>query len=223
MRGELRIESMPKEMVNNKILVGVDDTFAGFTSKGGIQLVNLTVDDTWGDSDQYNISEFVMRHGKVLKVPQIISRGSFNYDTECELREGDTVFWNLAGFSDHLPLVLDKKLILMVDYHEILARKRGDDITPINGNGLFSSVEVITAFFKYQFKTKVSDSWILEVLPEKNVKHVKDNRGVADCWAVGDKVRLLVRSSPYKLEGNINTTLDKELYACPMNYIICTC
>ena len=224
MRGQLIIDAIPTGMVNNKVLVGVEDTFGTFTSKGGIIMVNLTEEDSWGDSAQYNISEFVMRHGKVLLVPKVISRGTFSYDTDCELKVGDTVFWNLISFQQHVPLVYNKQLFLMVDYHEILAYKREDKITPVNGMGLFTPVQSEKKALSYAVQNTVTDEWILDAKPVTKVKYKDDRRSYDEnLWQVGDKVRLLVGSSPFKLEGTIKTTLDKQLYACPMNFIICTC
>jgi hypothetical protein len=222
MRNQIYIDSLPTAMVNNKVLVGVEDTFEGFKTKGGIELVNLTEADSWADSPQFNISEFVMRHGKVLLVPNVISKGSFTYDTDVELKPGDTIWWNLISFQNHIPLIYNKKLFLMVDYHEILARKRDDKITPINGMGLFTPVTKSTTALSYCVQTGFSDEWILDALPERNVRYKDDRRSASDVWEVGDKVRLLVGGSPFKLEGTINTVLEKELYACPMNYVICT-
>lgn len=222
MRGELFIEDMPIRMVNNMVLVGVEDTFAGFTTKGGIKLVNLTEEETWGDSKEFTISEFVMRYGKVMQLPNVITKGTFNYNTGCELRVGDTVFWSLVSFSQHIPIVYKRNLMLMVDYHEILARKRGEFVTPINGYGIFSPLGEERVLLSHVLRNEVSDDWLLEIKPEKNVRYDDTARPVSDIWSVGDKVKLLVRQSPYKLEGNINTLLNKKLYACPMNYILCT-
>lgn len=222
MRGELFIEDMPIRMVNNMVLVGVEDTFAGFTTKGGIKLVNLTEEETWGDSKEFTISEFVMRYGKVMQLPNVITKGSFNYKTGCELEVGDTVFWSLISFSQHLPLVYNRNLMLMIDYHEILAYKRGHQVTPVNGFGLFSPVGEEKVLLKHRINNEISDEWILEAKPTVNVRYDKNARPVSNQWEVGEKVKLLVKQSPYKLEGNINTLLNKKLYACPMNYIICT-
>ena len=222
MRGELRVDRLPTKMLNNRVMVGVEDTFEGFETQAGISLVNLTESDSWADSNQYNISEFVMRHGKVLLVPDVITKGSFNYETGVEIQPGDMVFWNLISFQDHIPLLFEKKLYLLVDYHEILARKRGDVITPVNGYGLFSSVAKEVSALQYKIRNNVSDEWILEALPDHNVIYNKHSRTPATCWKVGDKVRLLVMSSPFKLEGTIRKSLDKDLYACPINFIICT-
>jgi hypothetical protein len=222
MRGQLTITKLPVKMVNNWVLVSVTDTFSGFKTKGGIDLVNLTVEDTWGDSSQYNISEFVMRRGTVLVAPKVATRGSFNWVTDIETQTGDTVFWPLSSFQGHIPLSYEGRAYLMVDYHELIARQRGGSVTPLNGYGLFKPVEEIKKALAYTIKNKVSDDWVLVKKPGKNVVYGKGLRIPASHWEEGEKVKLLVRQYPYKLEGDIDKSLPEDLYACPMNYIICT-
>jgi hypothetical protein len=223
MRNEIRIEELPTKVINNKVLVHVNDIFSGFTTKNGIKIVNLTLDDSWGDSKEYNISEFVMRYGTVIHVPEVITKETFNYETKVEVQEGDIVYWNLISFADHLPIVHNKKLYLLVDYHELLARKRNDEITPINGYALFTPVSKEKNYLDYKVKTDVTDEWILEKLPDYIPVYDKNSRHPSGVWEEGDKVRILVRTSPFKLEGTIHKTLDEDLYACPVSYIICTC
>lgn len=222
MRGEILIDEVPSRVVNNKVLVGVEDTFAGFTTTGGIKVVNLTEEETWGDSKEFTISEFVMRYGKVIRVPEVISRKSFNYDTKVEVKPGDEVYWNMISFSSHIPLLHGKSLYLLVDYHEIIAVRRNGEVLPVNGYALFKRVGTEQKFMHYEVKREVSDEWVIHRLPINNVTYSRASRQPSDIWEVGDHVRLLVRQSPYKLEGNWNKSLSEELYACPVNYIICT-
>jgi hypothetical protein len=208
--------------VNHRVLVKVVDTFSGFRTKGGVDLVNLTTDDTWGDSSQFNISEFVPRWGRVVCAPHIITKGSFNYDTDVEICPVDLVFWSLVSFQGHIPLVFEGERYLLVDYHEILCRVRGGKITPVNGYGLFSAVPTEEKVIEYVKKSKVSETWRLEILPKRKVWYTDRSRQASDIWEPGDHVRLLVKSSPFKIEGTINKLIDKDLYACPMNFIICS-
>lgn len=222
MRNELIVAKRPVRAVNNLVVVSVQDTFEGFRTRGGIELVNLTENDSWGDSGEYNISEFVMRYGTVEHVPEVISKGSYNYRTNVEVKRGDIVFWNLISFKDHIPIVVEKQLFLLVDYHELIARERDGEVTPLNGMGLFSPVELKQKIIAHTITAKLSDDWILEKLPDNKVVYDDHSRSDSDVWEVGDKVKLLVRQSPYKLEGTIRRRLEKELYACPIKYIICT-
>ena len=224
MRNEINIKELPSRAINNLVLVEVEDVFTSFTTGGGIKLVNLTVEDSWGDSDEFNISEFVMRYGTVILVPETITKGSFSYTTKPEIQVGDVVFWNLVCFQDLIPLRFGKKLYLLVDYHELHAKETPDGrLIPINGFGLFAPVSETFTAMKYSHTKGISDEWILVTLPEYNVEYDNPDKNASSVWETGDKVRLLVRQSPYKLEGTIRRKLAKELYACPMNFIICTC
>jgi hypothetical protein len=223
MRNEININQLPTRVINNLVLVEVEDVFMSFTTGFGIQLVNLTENDSWGDSNEYNISEFVMRYGKVILAPEIITKGSFNYKTKVEIKTGDIVFWNLICFQDLVPLKFKNKLYLLVDYHEIHAKETPEGkLIPINGFGLFKPVSETFTALLYSKTKGISDEWILEAKPENNVVYDNPDRNASDVWENGDKVRLLVRQSPYKLEGTIRRKLEKELYACPMNFVICT-
>jgi len=224
MRNEITINTLPTKAINNRVLVEVEDVFTSFKTDSGIELVNLTENDSWSDSNQFNISEFVMRYGKVVLVPEIITRGTFSYETKPEINVGDIVFWNLISFQDHIPLRMGNKLYLLVDYHEIHAKETPDsDLIPVNGFGLFLPVsETITAL-SYSQTQGISDEWELFAKPESNVVYTNPERNASDIWEVGDKVRLRVRQSPYKLEGTIRRKLLMDLYACPMNFVICTC
>jgi hypothetical protein len=222
LRDEIIVDKLPVRVINNRVLVKIEDTFSGFKTKGGIDLVNLTTEDTWGDSHQYNISEFVPRWGEVIVAPETVTKGSFNYDTDVEVKPGDIVFWSLVSFQGHIPIVYNKQRYLLVDYHEILCLYRNNEIIPVNGYGLFSAVETEERALTFVKKNKVSDIWKLKYLPHKNVRYADRNRQPADIWEPGDHVHLVVRSSPFKIEGTINKLIDEELYACPMNFIICS-
>lgn len=224
MRNEININQLPTKAINNRVLVEVEDVFTSFKTESGIELVNLTENDSWADSKEFNISEFVVRYGKVVLVPEVITKGSFSYKTTTEINVGDIVFWNLISFQDHIPLRYNKRLFLLVDYHEIHAKETPNGVLiPVNGFGLFYPVlETITAL-SYSQTMGISDEWILAAKPLNNVVYANSERNASDVWEIGDKVRLLVRQSPFKLEGTIRRKLEKELYACPMNFIICTC
>lgn len=222
LRDEIFVDSLPVGMVNNRVLVKIVDTFSGFKTKGGINMVNLTMDDTWGDSNEFNISEFVPRWGEVVVLPEVITRGSFNYDTNVDAKIGDLAFWSLVSFQGHIPLVHEGQRYLLIDYHEILCVLREGILLPINGYGLFSPVQTEEKLLDYTKKSRISETWKIEILPERKVWYADVNRQPSDIWERGDLVRLLVKSSPFKIEGTINKLLDADLYACPMNYVICT-
>ena len=150
MRKEIIVDKLG-EPVYNRVLIRVIDTFETFMSKGGIQLVNLTHEESWADSKEYNITEFVPRHGIVVTLPRKVTRGSFDYDTLNELQVGDMVYWSSISFKEHIPLVYNDEKYLLVDYHDIVVRIRYGEMVPINGFGLFKSVpktETVLAYSK---------------------------------------------------------------------------
>lgn len=223
MRNQIFIDKFPVRTVKNMVLVNVEDTFTSFKTKAGVELVNLTEEDSWADSSEFNITEFIPRHGTVEIIPEVLSHGSFNYTTPIEIQKGDIVFWSVISFQGHIPLVYQGKVYLLVDYHELIARERNGNLVPLNGMGLFSPVEMKETLLAHTIVIMTSEEWILERKPDNNVLYDNSNKNASDIWEIGDKVRLLVRKSPYKLEGTIRRKLEKEIYACPMNFIICTC
>ena len=219
MRNEIEVEKLGKP-VFNRVLVEVIDTFQEFLSKGGITLVNATAEEAWADSEIANITEFIVRHGKVVDLPQNITSGSFDYDTEMEIEKGDIVYWNSISFKEHIPIVCDGKKYLLVDYHELLIRIRGKEIMPINGFALLKPIEESTSFGVYTTTKKLTDRWEIVYKPEQlNIELAEQNK-FEDLWEVGDVVYTLVREMPYRVEGFINKILKEQLYAVPMRMIL---
>jgi len=207
---------------NNKVLVEVSDIFDGFKTDSGLYLPNMAHEETWGDSPGYSFSEFVVRHGTVVGVPKIVTSGSFDYDTEIELQKGDIAYWNIATFRQHIPIVMDKRVFLLVDYHEILLRVRGEDITPINGNVLFAPV---MDEHKYGLYTNVigrTTKWKIVKMPEKLPTELNPRYYNDVDWQEGETVMLSVLDKPFKIEGDILKSLPEKLYACPARMIMCT-
>lgn len=221
MRNELYLDKIGRPIRNN-ILVEVIDTFEGFTTKTGINLVNATDKDAWGDSEKFNITEFIIRYGTVVKLPKKITAGTFDYDTENELVLGDTVYWNSISFREHTPIVVGDKKYLLVDYHEVILRIRNDNVTPINGFCLLLPIQEERTAFEYTVRTEKSNRWILYRKPEKLVTELNPRNYFDDIWEIGETVYIQLIDKPYKLEGYINKTLRDNLYACPLRMIMCS-
>lgn len=219
MRNEVFVDKIGRPIKNN-VIVEVIDTFDGFKSKGGIDLINATDNDAWGDSDGFNITEFIVRYGTVVRTPNIISSGTFDYETELEIKEGDVVYWNSISFKEHIPLVVGDKKYLLVDYHEIVLRIRNEEITPINGFCLLLPVQKEIKFLAYSYNTVKSEEWILYKKPEKMVKELNPRYEFTDMWHEGETVMISIIDKPYQLEGWINKIMDKQLYACPLRFIM---
>lgn len=220
MRNELRVDEIGKP-VANKVLVKVIDTFSEFRSKGGIDVMNALHEDAWADSKEATISEFAIRFGEVINVPDTITRGSFDYETELEIAPGDIVYWNLISFKEHTPLVYNDSKYLLVDYHELLFRIRDGKKTPINGFALITPIAEETTILQYTVKQNVTERWTLKTKPEKINIELDERNLFTDQWEEGDIIHILVRDKPFRVEGAINRVLKEELYAIPLKMILC--
>lgn len=221
MRNELHITQLGTP-VNNRVLVEVIDNFQEFMSKGGVWLSNCAHEEAWADSEAANITEFVPRHGVVVGLPAEITRGSFDYDTECEVTVGDTVYWSSISFKEHIPLVLNDKKYLLVDYHDLLLKIKGEDIVPINGYTLLLPVKREETVLAYTRQINVTERWKVAYKPERlNTELINKNK-FEDVWKLGDVVYILILDKPYKLEGFIEKALKEPLYAVPTRMILCS-
>lgn len=207
--------------INNRVLVNVTDTFNSFISKGGIKLVNSVADDAWSDSYGYNITEFIIRHGTVCSLPEKIYPGDYDWDTDNELMIGDEVWWNSISFSSHIPIVIGDEKYLLVDYHELLMARRNGEIFPINGNVLLVPVPAEIRALDLIRVIKKTDIW--EIFKKgKLVKQLNPDNEFEDIWEEGEIIHSMVYDSPFQVEGDINKTLDLDLYACPLRMVLCT-
>ena len=219
MRNELHVEKLGKP-VYNRILVSVIDTFDEFVSKGGVTLINSMAEGAWADSDIANITEYIMRHGVVVDLPDKVTSGSFDYDTDIEVKVGDIVYWNSISFKEHIPLVHEGKKYLLVDYHELLLRIRDDRITPVNGFALLRPIEKVATALAYTVVTPVTEQWEITHKPENLNWELSKHNKFYDIWEVGDIVHTMVRDMPFKLEGFINKVLKDQLYAVPLRMVL---
>lgn len=221
MRNELYVDMLVKP-VCNKILVEVTDTFNEFRSKGGIDVVNAAHEEAWADSQVAVISEFVPRFGRVVSMPKKITRGSFDYETTNELLVNDIVYWNLISFKEHIPLVYQKRKYLLVDYHEVIFRIRAGVMAPVNGFVLLTPVAEETKILEYRSRQNVTEKWKIFRLPENHNKELNPDNEFTPQWEEGDIVHIMVFDKPFKVEGQINSALDKQYYAVYERMIMCT-
>ena len=220
MRGEITVEKIGRPVMN-KILVKVTDIFDGFKSKGGVDLINATHEESWADSDKYNITEFVIRYGAVVSTPYLITSGSCDYKTTLEVKPGDIVYWNSISFKSHTPIIYKGCKYLLVDYHELLLRIRDGNITPINGNTLVKPVAKKTVLWEYTISKNVTERWEITHKPVMLNEELNPANEYVDIWAVGDIVHLLVVDKPFKVDGDINRILKEKLYAVPLRMVLC--
>jgi hypothetical protein len=227
MRNELHLPWIGKP-VSNKVLIEVTDTFDTLILESGIMAKNAAHDDSWSSSPGFDLTEFVILHGIVVDFPKRITKGSFDYETECELKIGDEVFWNCISTKSNIPIAHKDKKYLLVDYHEIHARRREGVLSSINGFYLFEAIPEINKFMEFtNVKREVTEKWKIAVVPEKFPIHDIDpvtkiaDKVCIDIWEVGDIVYLSLGTHAYKLQGDINKVLDTQLYAAYGHMIMC--
>lgn len=221
MRNELIVTKLGIPVMN-KVLIEVTDTFEGFKSKGGLDLINYAADDAWADIKGYNISEFVIRHGKVIAVPDSLSPGSFDYKTIIEIMPGDDVYWNSISFKEHIPIVYENRKFLLVDYHEILFINIFGELRPINGNVLLNPIQSEEKALEYVVKHEKTDKWIIYKKPAIPNIELNEKNKFTDIWFEGDVVYLSILDKPFKVEGDVNKQFDEDLYCCPLKMVLCS-
>ena len=213
MRNEVNLKSIGQPIFN-MVIVEVIDTFNEFNSKGGIIIPNEVAKDSWSDSEAYKISEHVIRHGTVVKVPKHITSEDFDYETTCEIEIGDEVFWNIGDFKDFQPVVVEDKKYLVLDYHSIHMRIRDGKKAMINGFCLLRPIQKTKKAMEFSITEKVTEDWELVLLPESRIESKIKKRNSTVNWDIGSTVRIMVGINPFKISGDINIILEEQLYCC---------
>ncbi len=221
MRNEIYTHKIGRPL-RNQVLVEVEDIFNEAKTKAGVILYNSAHEEAWADSKEYKISNFFIRYGRVVSFPDKMIKDSFDFIPEIEIKKGDIVYWNIVSFQGSQPIVMDGRKFLLVHYKELLARIRGEEIKPINGNCLFTKVPEQHSFLEYtnvaRDKTEV---WVLAQKPDSLPQELNPRYHCDDVWEVGDKVYLKVWDKPFRLEGDLFKSLNEDLYAAPMRMILC--
>ena len=221
MRNEISVNGLGRPVMN-KCLIKIKDTFDEMQTKSGITIKSSIHEGAWSDSTGHNVSDFIPRHGEVVRLPRLISRYGFDYDTENELEIGDTVFWNLTVCMDMQILVCDGEKYALIDYHGILIRVRNGVITPINGYVLLSPVSKTVTALSYSKTQEITDIWKIKQLPDKDAVSTIPRRNTTTPWEAGDQIKIMVGMSPYKIEGDLNKVLSEDLYCVPKFMVLCT-
>lgn len=221
MRNEIYTDKLGRP-VRNRVLVSIDDHFNEIKTKSGLILPNVSHNEASANSPGYSYSEFAVRFGTVVSIPKVITSGTFDYETKCEVEVGDIVYWNLISFASHIPLVCDEKKYLLVDYHEIILKvDKNEQIVPINGNALFTSVPSEQTFGVFTLTKSITEKWKVHTKPLSQPEELNPRYCHDDIWEIGDVVLLKVADKPYKLEGKFVANLPEELFAAPLRMILC--
>lgn len=220
MRNEIPIDKLGIPVMN-QVFIKIEDIEDSFKTKGGIIAKSDFVPEAWSDSEGHSVTTFIPRSGVVSAIPGIITAYGWDYDTECEIQVGDTVFWSIGSFESCSVLVCSGEKFLSINYHKLLIRVRDGEILPVNGNVLLTCVSKVHTALSYTVTDKLSNLWDIYQMPEKIPVSRMPRRNGEIQWAVGDRVIILVNMSAIRIEGDINKILDKELYCVPWHFILC--
>lgn len=220
MRNEIPIDKLGIPVMN-QVFVKITDIEDSFKTKGGIIAKSDFVPEAWSNSEGHSVTDFIARSGVVAAIPKIITSHGYDYETECEIQVGDTVFWSIGSFESCSVLVCSGEKFLSINYHKLLIRERDGDILPLNGNVLLTSVSKVRTALSYTVTDKLSNLWDICQMPEKIPVSKIPRRNGEMYWEVGDRVIISVNQSAMKIEGDINKSLDKELYCVPWHFILC--
>lgn len=202
--------------VNNKVLVQVADTYSTKQRKSGTLLANAAHEDATSDSDGYKLSEFIIRTGKIARMPRTVSPVYDWYPVD-EFKEGDKVYWPIVKFFDYPVLkTLDGRMFMLIDYFDIHLKEVEGKPVPVNGFYLFEQETKGRDIFEYHVEE--STNWYKIVAIGKEIKYVNDILNYKSDWVVGDVVYLNV--PPFKLEADTAEEFDKQYFLAQKRHIL---
>ncbi len=207
----------------NQVLIEIEDIYSSFKTKSGLIIKSNYHEDSTADSIGHSVSDFIPRKGKVIALPKYITNYKYDYDTTCELQNGDDVFWTPNSSSEQTVLFCSvfKKKYVLVDYHEIIIRERNGKLMPINGFILLSPVGKEEIALQYKKTSKISDLWDIKLLPETFPVSETETRNGEFIFEAGDRVKILTSMFPYRIEQEMNRKLDEDLFACYWWMVLC--
>lgn len=202
-----------------KMIVKIDDTYDERVSAGGVILPNAAHDEAEADGEGFNLSEWIIRHGTVVKMPRFLSNEDYDWETADEIQVGDQVYWPIVRFFDYPVLRFEKQLFLIVDYFDILLRIREEEIRPVNGFYVFKQHPIIREWGAY--RKEVYNPWFrLEMMGDEVVyKNAEFNYPPE--WKPG--MDCLIFVPPIKLEADTNKSLDEDFYMAQKRHILMAC
>lgn len=199
---------------HNKVLVKVTDTYNIKKSKGGLILSNAAHEEAKADSEGYNLSEWIIRHGEVVRMPRTLTKTGYDWEPCEEIEIGDEVYWSIVRFFDYPAFKKDYDFYLVVDYCDIYLRKRKEEITPVNGYYMFTQETVTKSIMEYEYEKNTE--W--HFLEKKGKDVVYDHHNDTQVWEVGEKCLLSV--PPFKLEADTDGEFDKQYFLAQKRHIL---
>lgn len=204
--------------VQNKVLIEIEDTYDLKKSKGGVLMPNAAHFEAEADSTGYHLSEWIIRTGTVHAMPRELTMGGYDWHpNKDEVKVGDQVYWSIARFFNY-PVIQtdDKRIFLIVDYHDLIMKKVGEKPVPINGFYLFTQQVVIRTVFEHVYEEKLEE-YRIEAIGDE-IQYESDSFNYKAIWEVGDVCLLMV--PPFKLEANISQEFKLEYFLAQKRHIL---
>ncbi len=112
---------------SNHVIVELLRVEEDAVTHGGIAM-GMYEDDTWEDEEETHPADIASVVGIVRKVPEYLTfgerDGDMPWETDMELREGDTVWFNMLESKNANEIVVDKKVLRALPYRDIYVSKR---------------------------------------------------------------------------------------------------
>lgn len=214
-REEIRLEKLSgRPMVGNRVLVKVpfvpDD---GYTLDSGI----VVAGSKWNEADH------VARFGEVVSVPDTLVYGvnELNWKTEMEVEPGDSVFWGIMAGANAPVIHVGDDLFYVMNYSDLIMRKRGDELYPLNGYAILEKVTNKTR--RNGLELDCGDFQDKQLGVVKYVGRANDyyrgTKAVDADVEPGDEV-VFANNFWTKLESEVFSVIDEELGYCQRCWII---
>lgn len=204
---------------DGKLLVQIKDEYSITSSPSGILLANAAHKEAQASSRGFNLHEWIIRSGKVVKLPERLEKGSYDWTPVDDIKEGDIVFWPIIRFFDYPVFkTTNDDIYLLVDYMDIYGRicDGDDDIVPVNGFYMFSANKEVIKALDYEFEK--DSMWYTLEKKCLDIVYDEDQFNYPDLWQIGSKCMLMV--PPIQLESNLTRRQDKHYYMAQKRHIL---
>ena len=216
MRETIQIDKIPTP-VHNEVVIRIQDDYKVKQRNSGIFLSNAAHDEAEADSEGYELSQFIIRSGVVVKMPRILYPEYDWFANQREIKEGDKVFWPIVNFFNYRYLyMLSGELFIVVNYYDIHAKEIDGIPVPVNGYCIFEQEKKQEVAFEYVAE-KESGWYSLVRKPEKDVIYERETFNYEDIWEVGD--RCLLNVPPFQLEAKTSEEFEKSYYLAQKRHI----
>ena len=215
---EITFLENPITPLRNQVLIEVEDTYSVKESKGGIIMSNAAHFEAEADSTGFNLSEWIIRSGVVHTMPRVLTAGNYDWlPIKGEIKVGDQVYWSIILFFNY-PVIQtdDKRMFLLVNYHDIILKKVDNKPVPVNGFYLFTQKTAERKVFDHTIVDKLEEYKIKAVGEE--IEYSNDKFNFDPIWGVGDNCILMV--PPYKLEADTDREFDEQYFLAQKRHIL---